>query len=260
MNPIVFAYRTSLAVMLLFFLLILPCLAQNSSDCILSLNRVVGRRDIFNWACVCRQLLSRRNALALATVNAPMNESDTVGRGIRIARCAEHSAARLTEVCSRDPAAFVDHGVRVLNQCIHEPLSPEEEALDQPFTYDKSNCTARFARLNDPASSRVSGSWLCECVQGPGYDVISGIAEYFTRGDPETSIAEWQRIRECTEIAEQQLREVCFESPGDFEILSFHLLQACCKRDRVDSNTKFECQVVAPNDVGKFKIANNDLL
>lgn len=126
-------------------------------------------------------------------------------------------------------------------------------------TYNADSCRAAFVRVQ---ASRRSDSWLCECVQEGlqgNYDVIPGLAEFITKGSPDALEAEWRSLDDCTSSAARQLEEVCRTSPGEFEILALHLLQACCKRARVAFDSKFECSVIVPDDLRAFKIANNEL-
>lgn len=247
--------------------------AQPLADCVLGFNRQVGRLSQYNWVCVCPWKNGPKpfRAIGLASIQAPPPGHDTQGRGLATARCAARATPRLTHLCRANATAFEHAATRTLTRCIsHEPLTCKERRLRGPFirTYNTDSCRADFVNL--VGGGRRSGSWLCECQQRfdvlpngaefiTRYDVLPGVAEFITKGTREATNEEWALLDACTGPASIQLKEVCAASPGDFEILSLHLLQACCKRVRVAFKSKFECAVVVPDDLRAFKIANNDL-
>lgn len=98
-----------------------------------------------------------------------------------------------------------------------------------------------------------SVAFVCECSQSAFYEVTPGWARRIIDGKEADTAEEVQATRMCAEEADQQMSDICVRRPGDYDVLGLQILQACCKRVRVQTQGKFDCAAVVPADLRDLK-------
>lgn len=233
--------------------------------CPVNMNREIGSTNVYVWVCKCPlndfETMEASNA-GFARAGVPPKGKDTRGRNEAFLRCAEKSSERLSRLCVTDDTRFESEAERVMRVCSKTSLKPQERKKRGPFTFSTDKCSVRFVPI--VSQFQTGGIWLCECEQPFktnlfSFDVVVGRGNFTTNASPTSPIAEINELGKCTMGARKQLEKVCFKAPGDFDLLALHLLQACCKRIRALSNSKFQCDVWVPRNVDKLKIQREPL-
>ncbi|KAI0563123.1 hypothetical protein FGB62_46g010 [Gracilaria domingensis] len=91
------------------------------------------------------------------------------------------------------------------------------------------------------------------CRQSEVFNVTPGWSRFVIRGSIGKATSESDKIRSCAIKAAEQMQIVCEKNPGDYDILAMQILETCCKRARVGSESKFECAAVVLEDLSESK-------
>lgn len=244
------------SILLCLSLIFLPVLAQNTANplgCFLNFHRVIGRRSIYVWACVCNGLLTTaeptRGRVELQTV--PTSE-ESHAETLATARCIRNATPRALRICLRNGMEFQEKASRILRRCAAAQPNQVEKSQDGPFRYNQDKCQANSYRVEFPFTGVV---WVCQCEQRPRYFISPGRVDFrssFPTGT--SSLAETRVIDRCSRGVKPELSRICSSVPGDFEILGLQILATCCKRSRVAlAKLKFQCDAIVPSDVTIFK-------
>lgn len=222
-----------------------------NQDCFLELSRVVAPQSFYALTCKC----APRIAKSFTYVDAPPKKMDTVGRGQATLRCIKQRREEITLLCQNlPPKAFERRLTPVLSFCVNEEVMTKREAKQTaPYKFARDRCESRFVWL-DEIDRVIRLAWICECKQTDLLEVIPGWARYNITGSATELRKELTLIRKCTEDeAEIRLNNVCQNSPGNFYILALQIFQTCCKRTRVNTDKKFECEHIVPKDLSNLK-------
>ncbi|KAI0560854.1 hypothetical protein FGB62_99g15 [Gracilaria domingensis] len=235
--------------------------------CPVNINREVGITNQYVWVCKCPPLekieSDERAVNGLAKFPVPAEEADTLGRNEAFLRCTEERSEPLTRLCVTNVTEFDREAERIMRHCSNVALTPEEKNNTEPFSFKTKNCSTRLVPL--VTQFQTGGIWLCECEQ-PGatekysFDVVVGRGNFTTDASPTDQVKELDELQRCTAVASEQLEEVCFNAPGDFDLVALHLLEACCKRARVLSDAKLQCTTLIPDDVNALKVQRDPLV
>lgn len=208
-----------------------------------TLTRAVGRVQQYVYAC--RKLTKGEFFIrAIAITDAPKNRAKDRG----FLRCAIDRLDDLLDECAKGLDAFEHEGNRIFQHCAESKPLRKKGNLD-PRDFSTRKCEAVYRSY---VGREIGGVWLCFCDQGE-YKVVAGNAQFNTNAAPAGATQEVETLRDCTKETTAQLKEVCLNTPGDFELLALHILQTCCKRARTASDSKFQCAAAVPANVAFLK-------
>lgn len=188
---------------------------------------------------------------ARAEVDSPTGRHDTLGRNNAFFRCTRHDNPRLNRICLHRPHRFQKVATRVMHHCTKTTLTPREMMQNGPFRFSTRRCEIIFITSFVPQTAALS---ICKCEIMPNVNVVVGRGIAFTARAPIDPVVESKIIKRCIASTRAQLTDVCLNVPGDFEILSLHILQTCCKRARRLSNSKLDCAAIVPDDLSGLKV------
>lgn len=225
------------------------------SKCRSTLFRLIGDRNVYLWVCRCMRG-SRRVALGRASLQVSAEPEGQLMRHQAFVRCQNDRFRRtLSHICldSNRNAHYEQRANEALQHCRNAPFisDPKSLAIANPFQPARGTCFAEFVGLF--SGTQTSGLWACVCKQD-FVEVVVARAQFTSQAAPDGDEAREVRVlEECTKNLRQQLENVCFNAPGDFQLLALHNLQACCKRARIGSNAKFQCTAFVPKNVDSLK-------
>lgn len=248
-----------------FLLLLVPVIL--SSDCPLNLNREIGSTRDYVLVCKCPfpslPSISEPSNLAFARSPIPASNLDTQGHHQSFIHCLSSRTPSLSPLCLSDPFLFEKRATEAMSSCRHVPLTSAQKQMNKAFSFSTQQCEVRLVPI--VSTFQVGGIWLCECAQDFNqneltFDVVVGRGNFTTQVAPGGGESEIELLRECTDIMKDELKRVCLQASGDFDLLALHLLQACCKRARVGKKEKFDCANWVPANVDELKIQRDPLV
>lgn len=217
--------------------------SRTRPKCYIELSRALGELNFFSLVCKCGSFYEGKS---LVLVPAPAPKLDTVGRTQAIINCIEHRERELVHACECSASRFSSIAEPILKHCVKTKLTNEEEKQNSPFSFDQKTCKSKFG-LGLVGSTTVSIAWLCECKQDRLFEVIPSWPAYNLTGDASTIRQDAKFIRKCAiQEASKTLSRLCRESYNDYYIQGLQIIETCCKRLRVSSDRKFECQAIVP--------------
>lgn len=211
-----------------------------------AVNRVVGRTQQYVIVCLRETPITQKlKAIGRATLDAPSNAA----KDRAVLNCLLDGKKSLLSPCRHGKERFEMEANKLLHICSRARLLPPGSKAPNPRKFKKNRCSADFVAYT---GSEIGGLWICQCFQ-PNYIVVVGRAFFSTKFAPGTASNEIETVQKCSISTAAQLKTVCFNTPGDFELLALQILQVCCKRARVAGNAKFPCAAAAPSKVQKLK-------
>lgn len=227
-----------------------PC--ASTELCRVNMIRIIGKTDAYVWNCDdMRPEEDRRNGeekvSARIQVDAPPIAESSTSRVQRTRKCMEDAINHDEHLsnCCADPRGWEKLGSVKMRECIHQ--SARDGDLDERFQYDRGDCSAVFATLK---AAKVAAVWVCFCDQpraagALAFEIVVGRAQFVVERSPTSPVGEVAFVKRCTRSAFPDIRRVCRETPGQFNRLSEHWMQTCCKRARrLFKDDKFECAAI----------------
>ena len=237
---------------LTFLLLIFSLCSELSFArlCRIGLFRRVGVVSTYVYTCDCRKNVDMPfKAVGRASIPAFKPRLDTIGRNNAFLRCQTAFRRELEHICFDETPSFPEAAERVLKRCINEPMTEKEMLQTRRFKFSTDKCEAGVI-VFPPGPATVT---FCACKIAKRTFVVPGRGAALIVSSPFKRTKELQLIRGCIRTKTKQLQKVCNNSPEDFEVLSLHLLEACCKRIRkMFDIAKLECKAIVPDDLSPF--------
>ncbi|KAI0557778.1 hypothetical protein FGB62_262g02 [Gracilaria domingensis] len=197
--------------------------------------------------CQCDGLNDAPRPFALA----PFEEDDTMGRFQTFMRCYRKVDRKLKRWCRENRRLLAKRGQKILERCVDARQTKKEKENVQPFAYKPKNCNAMY---NDVLADPSYIAWVCQCNASKLYNVGQGVSLFNLDVSHLDVVEELKQMKKCNLESVENLSNVCKNSPGDFETLSRHVMQACCKRVRSGSNnSKFQCVEAVLEPVNDLK-------
>lgn len=219
--------------------------------CFLKLVRFIAPTNSYRLLCKCPLSLMDPVEPSRGVANTFAIPPFTNGNNLAVRRCISKQSSSLLNICNNRQKLFSSQSQSVLNHCVNAPMLPVERKDKRQLQFNTNKCAPTFFRRNVTGAQK--GIWSCQCDQGDNYFVGTGDAQVEIDGEGEDAEKEWQMFGQCVAMIGGGVERVCEETPKDFGVLALHLLQVCCKRQRVGMNSKFACRAIVPDDLDALK-------